>query len=61
MPMATKLGRDVTYHGNHPPIKSHDHLILRSCKTTGVTKTIIFPLPQCLWPGGAIPLAAPTN
>ena len=30
MLMTTKPGRVVTYHAGHPPIKSHDPLIMRS-------------------------------
>ena len=32
MPMATKLGRVVTYYEQLPPIKSHDSLITWFCK-----------------------------
>ena len=49
MPMATKLGRVVTYHEVLPPIKSCNPLTAWSCKITWQTKTITFPLPQCLW------------
>ena len=43
VPMATKLGRMITYLDGLLPIKSHDPLITCSCK-------IISPIPQCLWP-----------
>ena len=46
MPMATKVGRVVTYHEGLPPIKSHDRLITWSCKITGQTKFVITPLPE---------------
>ena len=46
MPIATKLGRVVTYHEGLPPIKSHDPLITWSCKITWQTKFIITPLPK---------------
>ena len=49
MPMATKLGTVVTYHEVLPPIKSCNPLTAWSCKITWQTKTITFPLPQCLW------------
>ena len=32
MPMATKLGRVVTYPEEHPPITSREHLITWSCE-----------------------------
>ena len=50
MPMATKLGRMVTYLHKFLPIKSHDLLFMWSSKITTQTKIIISPLPQCLWP-----------
>ena len=34
MPMATKLGREVTYREGLPPIKSNDRLISWSCEIT---------------------------
>ena len=48
MPTATKLGRSVTYHEGDSTIKSHDPLIMWSCKITRQTKTIISTIPQCL-------------
>ena len=36
------------------PIKSRDPLILWSCEIMWQTKTIIFPLSQCLWPNNLI-------
>ena len=48
MSMVTKLGRVVTYHERHPPIKSHDFLITWSCKITQQTELIITPLPEWL-------------
>ena len=47
--MATKLNKVVTYHEGLPLIKWHDP-VTWSCKITWKTKTIITPLPQCLWP-----------
>ena len=32
MPMATKLGMMMTYFHSLLPIKSHNHIIMRSCK-----------------------------
>ena len=32
MPMATKLGRVMTYHDGLSPVNSHDPLIKLSCK-----------------------------
>ena len=49
-PMATKFGRMVTYLDGLLPIKSHDSLIMWSCKITWHTKIIISPLPQCSCP-----------
>ena len=43
-PMATKLGRMMTYLDWLLPIKSHDHMITWSCKITWQTKVIIYPL-----------------
>ena len=40
MPMATKLGRLVTYLGCLLPIKSNDHVIMWFCKITWQTKNI---------------------
>ena len=48
--IATKLGRMITYFDGLLPITSHDTLISLSCEITWQTKTIIFPIPQCLWP-----------
>ena len=31
------------------PIKSHDHIIMWSCRIKWQTKIIIYPLTQCLW------------
>ena len=41
MPIATKLGRVVTYHKGLPPIKSHDPLITCSFEITWQTGNII--------------------
>ena len=45
-----KIGRMLTYLDEFLPIKSHHPLITWSCKITWQTKTILSPLPQCLWP-----------
>ena len=37
-------------HGRCPPMKSYNPLIICSFKITWQTKTIIYPLPECLWP-----------
>ena len=50
VPMATKVGRMVTYLAEFFPIKSHDPLIIWFCKIMRQTKIIISPMPQCLWP-----------
>ena len=50
VPMATKLGRMVTYRDWLLPIKSHGTLINWSWKITWQTKIIISPLLQFLWP-----------
>ena len=34
MPMATQLGRVVTYHKGLPPMKSHDPFTMWSCEIT---------------------------
>ena len=44
VPLATKLGKMVTYLKGLPSLKTHDTLI------TWQTKTIISPLLQSLWP-----------
>ena len=49
VPMATKLGRTVTYFERLLTIKSFYPLITWSCKVTWQTKIIIFPQPECLW------------
>ena len=49
VPMAAKLGRMLTYLHWRQPIQSHDNLINLSNKTTRHSRTIISPLPQCLW------------
>ena len=48
--MTTKLGKMVTYLEGLLPIKLNDALIMWSSKITWKTKTIISPIPQCLWP-----------
>ena len=45
-----KIGRMITYLNVYLPIKPHHPLITWSFKITWRTKTIISPLPQCLWP-----------
>ena len=49
VPLATKLGTMITYLDRFPPLKSHDSLITWSDEITWKTKTIISPIPQCLW------------
>ena len=46
MPMATKLGRMMSYLEQNLPIKSQDHIIVLSCKIMRETKIIT--LTQCL-------------
>ena len=48
--IATKLGVLITYLDGLLPIKSLDPLIVWSCQITWQTKSIISPIPQCLWP-----------
>ena len=48
--MTTKLGRMVTYFEGLLTIRSLIPLITWCCKVTWQTKTIISPIPQCLWP-----------
>ena len=50
MPMTCKCDRVVTYPKRLPSIYSRDPWMTRSCEITWQTKTIIFSLPQCLWP-----------
>ena len=50
MPMATKLGKLVTWHEGLPPIMLLDPLVTWSCEIMWQTKIIISPLPQYLWP-----------
>ena len=50
MPMATNVGRIVTYLAEPLPIESHEPLITCSCKILRKAKTIISSLTQCLWP-----------
>ena len=50
VPMTTKLGKMITYLQGLLPIKSHEALIVWSCKITWQTKTTISPLPQNLMP-----------
>ena len=50
VPMATRLGRMVTFLDVLLPIKSHDSLIMWPCEITWQTKTTISPLSECLWP-----------
>ena len=47
IPVATKLGRVVTFGRRTPPLKSHDLLIMRS---RGKWKKLISTLLQYLWP-----------
>ena len=49
IPIATKLGRVVTYHGGLPPIKSRDLLATCFSQITWQIKPIVSPLLQCLW------------
>ena len=49
VPIATKLGRMVTYLEQLSPVKLFDPLVMWSYKITWQTKTIITPLPQCLY------------
>ena len=49
MPKATNLGRMVTYLEQLIHIKPHDHIITWSCRILWQSKTIIYPLPHCLW------------
>ena len=49
VPMATKLGKMITYLDWLLLIKSHDPLISWSCKITLQNKTTISPLSERLW------------
>ena len=48
--MATQLGRMVIQLDSFLPIKSYGPIITWSCKIMWQNKTIISPLPRCLWP-----------
>ena len=48
--IAAKLGRMITYFDGLLPIKSFDPLITWPYEMTWQTKSIISPIPQCLWP-----------
>ena len=48
-PVATKLGRMVTYVDGLLLMKLHDPLITWCCKIFWQTKIIMFPIPPCLW------------
>ena len=50
VPMASKLGRMVTYLGGLVTIKWNSVLITWFCKVTWQTKVIISLLSGCLWP-----------
>ena len=50
MPMATKLGRVVTYNEESPSIKSQDPMITYSCMVMRKNEYVISLLPQDLWP-----------
>ena len=50
MLLSTKFGKAVTYQEELPPIKLHNSLTTLSCEILGQTKTIMFPIPNCLWP-----------
>ena len=50
MSMTTKLGGLVTCHEELQPIMLTQPLGTWSCETARQTKTIIFTLPQFLWP-----------
>ena len=50
MPLATKLGRMLTYLEEFLLIRSDYPLIAWSCEITCQIKSFISPLPQCLWP-----------
>ena len=47
--MATKISSMVTYLNGLLPIRSHDCFIAWSHKIMWQTKSIMSPLPQCLW------------
>ena len=49
VPLATKLGRMVTYLDGLLPIKSHDPMIRWSFELTWHTKIIMSPITNCLW------------
>ena len=49
VPVVTTLSRVVTYPDELLPVKSYNRLAAWSCKITSLTKTIISPIPQCLW------------
>ena len=49
VPMATKLDRMSKHLEGLLTIKSFISLITWSCKVTWQIKTIIYPLPECLW------------
>ena len=61
--MATKPGKLITNLDGLQPLKSHNPLIIRSCKITWQTKIIISPLPECLdhqtWQDRNLPCWAP--
>ena len=46
MPMATKLGKKLTYNKELPPTKSKETLIMWLCQITRQTKNFISPLTQ---------------
>ena len=50
MPLTTKLSKMLDYIELLPPIESHKPSMMWSCKITWQTRSIISPLPQCLWP-----------
>ena len=49
MPMDTKFGRMMTYPMWPLTLKSHDCIIMWSCKITWLAKIIIYSLTQSLW------------
>lgn len=50
MPIATTLGRLMSYHERLPLVKSHEPLITCSRRITRLSETIISRLPPCLCP-----------
>ena len=69
VPMATKLGRMITYLDSLLPLKSQDPLITWSCEITWQTKLLYIHVvlqsyvtnDHQTWQGGDIPWRAPTH